>query len=85
MPRGTAMSMAAMEEIEELRDTVRQLYVRIEFLENLFREHVRACEAEEAGWRQPQLSHRQAAAQPEIQPEVFPPRKERHKRRRAPV
>lgn len=80
---------AADEELAELRDTVRQLYVRIEFLENLFREHVQACgNAFQAGSsavrRSPGRPDRESDRQ-ELAPETFPPRKNRHKRRKTSI
>ncbi|MEO3945559.1 hypothetical protein [Gorillibacterium sp. CAU 1737] len=75
------------EEIMTLRDTVRQLQIRLEFLEGLFREHVRTCGGPDAGdgIRQtsdrPRSQERRETHPPKLPPETFPPRKERHKRR----
>ncbi len=76
-----AGSTAEDTEVEELRDAIRQLHVRIEFLENLFREHLQSCGTQERERRRAAPATPQNAPQ-EMLPEVFPPRSERRKRRK---
>ncbi|WP_159065772.1 hypothetical protein [Gorillibacterium timonense] len=88
---GVVDDRTAYEEIKELKETVRQLHIRIEFLENLFREHVQACgtaERERGEMRRFGMSKRsayehEATGPAELAPETFPPRKDRRKRRRS--